>query len=39
MIAGDSTIMNGHGSSRLCRAAVAFTTTLMVAAAIGLFVF
>ena len=39
MIAGDSTIMKGHRSSRLCRAAVALTTTLMVAAAIGLFVF
>jgi NRAMP (natural resistance-associated macrophage protein)-like metal ion transporter len=39
MIAGDSVIMNGHGSSRLCRAAVAITTILMGAAAIGLFVF
>jgi NRAMP (natural resistance-associated macrophage protein)-like metal ion transporter len=39
MIAGDSTIMNGHGSSRLCRAVVALTTTLMIAAAIGLFAF
>jgi NRAMP (natural resistance-associated macrophage protein)-like metal ion transporter len=39
MISGDSTIMNGHGSSRLCRVAVALTTILMVAAAIGLFAF
>lgn len=39
MIASDSAIMNGHGSSRLCRAAVALTTTLMVAGAIGLLVF
>ena len=39
MIAGDCMIMNVHGSSRLCRAAVAITTILIVAAAIGLFVF
>ena len=39
MIAGDTTIMNDHCSSRLCRAAVGLTASLMVAAAIGFFVF
>jgi NRAMP (natural resistance-associated macrophage protein)-like metal ion transporter len=39
MIAGDPTIMNDHCSSHLCRAAVGLTTSLMVVAVIGMFVF
>jgi Mn2+/Fe2+ NRAMP family transporter len=39
MIAGDRMIMNDHGSSRLCRSVVGLTASLMVGAAIGLFVF
>jgi NRAMP (natural resistance-associated macrophage protein)-like metal ion transporter len=39
MIASNRTIMKNHCSSRLCRAAVGLTVSLMVAAAIGLFLF
>jgi Mn2+/Fe2+ NRAMP family transporter len=39
MIAGDRMIMNDHGSSRLCRAVVGLTASLMVGAAIGWFMF
>ncbi len=39
MIARDPVIMNHHCSSRLCRAMVGLTATLMVGAAIGMFLF
>src|SRR5262249_25233165 len=39
MIASNATIMRNHCSSLVCRAAVTLTASLMVAAAIGLFVF